>query len=114
MIPTRRTPSSPMSIVSNHIRTLEAGLRPLLDFLNRSDHARRASDPNIADFVFGNPQEMPLDGLVDAIRRHAIPANKDWFAYTVHNQAAAETIAAALVRRTGLPFQADDVRFTPG
>ena len=57
---------------------------------------------------------MPLDGLVEAIRHHAVPENKNWFAYTVHNQAAAEAVAASLAPRTGLPFEPDDVRFAPG
>jgi len=57
---------------------------------------------------------MPVGGLVDAIRHHAIPQDKDWFAYTVHNHAAAEAVATSLVSRTGLPFESDDVRFAPG
>ena len=103
-----------MSLVSRRLATLQAGLAPLLDFLNNSAHARRIGDPAICDFVFGNPQEMPLAGIVDAIRHHALPKNKDWFAYTVHNQAAAECVAASLTSRTGLPFEPDDVRFAPG
>jgi aspartate aminotransferase len=103
-----------MSIVSPHLAAIQDSLRPLLDFLNTSEHARRAGDPAICDFVFGNPQEMPLEGLVAAIRRHAIPANKDWFAYTIHNPTSAECVAAALAARTGLAFAADDVRFAPG
>src|ERR1043165_2828583 len=99
------------SPVSRRIATLTQQLGPLLDFLNNSEHARRKGDPNISDFVFGNPHEMPLDGLVAAIRHHAIPRNKDWFAYTLHDQAGAEAVAASLNRRTGLPFNPQDVRF---
>ena len=57
---------------------------------------------------------MPLPGLVEAIRHHAVPEDKDWFAYTVHNQAAAEAVSASLATGTGLTFEPDDVRFTPG
>jgi aspartate aminotransferase len=101
-------------MVSHRISALQRSLRPLLDFLNTSEHARRINDPTICDFVFGNPHEMPLEGLVEAIRRHAIPENKNWFAYTVHNQAGAACVAAGLAARTGLPFEADDIRFAPG
>src|SRR5262245_17150079 len=73
-----------MSAISRRLTRLQDGLKPLLQFLNESEHARRAGDPSICDFVFGNPQEMPLAGLVEAIRHHAIPADKDWFAYTLH------------------------------
>jgi aspartate aminotransferase len=103
-----------MSLPSSRITTLQAGLRPLLDFLDHSDHARRSGEPGIADFVFGNPQEMPLPGLVESIRLHAVPKNKDWFAYTVRHQPAAEAIASSLVLRTGLPYVADDIQLAPG
>src|SRR4029079_5367989 len=103
-----------MDIVARRIATLQQSLRPLLDFLNHSEHARRSREPDIADFVFGNPHEMPLDGLVEAIRHHVVPEDKNWFAYTVHNQSAAEAVAASLEARTGLAFDPDDVRFAPG
>jgi aspartate aminotransferase len=103
-----------MSLVSTRITSIQDGLRPLLDFLNNSKHARRIGDPAIADFVFGNPQEMPLEGLVEAIRHHAVPGDKNWFAYTLHNRPAAEAVAASLAATTGLAFGQDDVRFAPG
>jgi aspartate aminotransferase len=43
-----------------------------------------------------------------------VPEDKNWFAYTVHNQSGAEAVAAALTTRTGLAFDPDDVRFAPG
>jgi aspartate aminotransferase len=103
-----------MPLISSRVASLAERLRPLLDFLNNSAHARRSGDPAIADFVFGNPQEMPLQGLVEAIRHHAVPADKNWFAYTLHNQAAAEAVAASLTASTGLAYEPDDVRFAPG
>jgi aspartate aminotransferase len=103
-----------MSTVSQRIADLETRLRPLLEFLTSSDHARRSGDPDISDFVFGNPHEMPLPGLVDSIRRHAIPEDKSWFAYTVRLPAATQAIAASLGTLTGLPFDPDDVFLTPG
>jgi aspartate aminotransferase len=101
-------------MVSDRIRTLQNSLRPLLDFLNTSEHARRINDPTICDFVFGNPHEMPIEGLVESIRHHAVPENANWFAYTVQNQAAAARVAEGLAARTGLPFDAEDIHFAPG
>ena len=49
-----------MSTVSTRLAAIQTGLRPLLDFLNHSEHAKRIGDPTICDFVFGNPHEMPL------------------------------------------------------
>jgi aspartate aminotransferase len=103
-----------MSTVSRRLAELQAGLRPLMDFLTTSDHARRIGDPAIADFVFGNPHEMPLEELVASIRRHVVPASKDWFAYTIKDPAAAATIAESLRADTALPFDPSDVHLTPG
>jgi aspartate aminotransferase len=101
-------------IASRRITHLQAALQPLMDFLSHSEHARRIRDPGICDFVFGNPHEMPLEGVVESIRRHTVPQNKDWFAYTVRHPAAAQAIAASLRRDTGLPFEPEDVHLVPG
>ena len=37
---------------------------------------RHHLEPGVADFTFGNPQEMPLPGLVDALQRNAVPATR--------------------------------------
>ena len=50
-------------------------------FYFHSRYGERRFDPDICDFTFGNPHEMPLAGLVTAIRERAIPQHKDWFAY---------------------------------
>ena len=45
-----------MPLVSSRLVVLQDRLRPLLDFLTHSEHARRSGDPDIADFVFGAGQ----------------------------------------------------------
>jgi aspartate aminotransferase len=103
-----------MNTISRTIASLQQQLHPLLEFLNNSTHARRQGDPDICDFVFGNPHEMPLDGVVEAIRHHAVPQNKDWFAYTVQVRDAARKVSEGLASRCGLPFEAEDIRFATG
>jgi aspartate aminotransferase len=44
-------------------------------------YGAKRGDAAISDFTFGNPHEMPLQGLVDALRNAAIPQDKNWFAY---------------------------------
>ena len=46
---------------------------PVLEFLTQSVWARRKDEPGIADFVVGNPHEMPLPGFVVALRRQLEP-----------------------------------------
>ena len=103
-----------MSTVSTRLAALQASLQPLLDFLKRSEHARRIGDPTICDFVYGNPHELPLSGIVEAIQRHAVPRSKDWFAYTPKIPSAVSAIADSLRAETGLAFEPDDVYLAPG
>jgi aspartate aminotransferase len=57
---------------------------------------------------------MPLPGFVDAIRRHAIPQDKNWFAYKWSEPAAREVVAKALREWRGLPFEPEDIALTTG
>ncbi len=75
---------------------------------------RHHLEPGIADFTFGNPQEMPLPGLVDALQRNAVPGDKDWFAYKFRAEEPRSVVAATLQRRTGVAFRPEDIAMTAG
>ena len=70
--------------------------------------------PGIADFTFGNPQELPLPGLVDALQRNAVPGDKDWFAYKMSEAEPRAVVADVLRGRTGIDFEAEDIALTAG
>ncbi len=70
-----------MQVVSNRCIAAAASFDPFRQFLLNSRYTDRRRDPGICDLTFGNLHEMPLPGLVDAIRHRAVPLNKDWFAY---------------------------------
>jgi aspartate aminotransferase len=99
---------------SSTIGKLAAGLGPILDFLSASEHTKRQGDPNMCDFVFGNPHEMPVEGLADVFRKHAVPKNKDWFAYKLNEREATEPVAASLTASHGISFAPEDIAMTPG
>jgi aspartate aminotransferase len=100
--------------VSRRSLALEELTRPLLTFLTQSTWARRRGEPGVLDFTVGNPQEMPLPGYVDALRRQLEPRHKDWFAYQMSDPAACAAVAAGLTTRLGVPFQAQDILMTTG
>jgi aspartate aminotransferase len=79
-----------------------------------SRYAERRAEPGICDFTFGNPHEMPLPGLVEAIRRHAIPLNKDWFAYKTSEAGPQAFLAERLTLELSLPFEPEDIALTNG
>ena len=62
-----------------------------------------SSTPDVADFTFGNPQEMPLPGLVDALQRAAVPQAKDWFAYKFSEDEPRRIVAESLRGGPGSP-----------
>lgn len=94
---------------------VRATFAPLGRFLADSTYARRdAQDPDNCDFVFGNPQEAPLPGVVEALQRWLVPQNKDWFAYKDNEPNSRAVVAAALRARHALDFAPEDVYLTNG
>ncbi len=74
----------------------------------------RGLGPDACDFMFGNPQEMPLRGLVEALIRHAEPVDVHWFGYKKYDPAAREAVARSLSQARGRPYAAADVAITAG
>ncbi len=99
---------------SARLGRLLPALAPLYEAMTQSEWARRQGDPAICDFMVGNPHEMPLPGLVEALQRWAVPESEDWFAYKTNEAVPRATIAASLRQRHGLPFEAEDIFLTLG
>jgi aspartate aminotransferase len=102
------------SIVSKRVHLADAAFAPVRDFYMSSRYAEHRDDPEICDFTFGNPHEMPLDGLVSAIRARAVPHNKDWFAYKTSEEAPQAYLADCVSRELGLAFEPADIALTAG
>ena len=69
---------------------------------------------SIADFVAGNPQEMPLPGFVAALSKWLSPRSKDHFAYKQSVPEATAAVAASLARDRGLRVATEDIFMTNG
>lgn len=100
------------TISSRMLATIEEN-RPVIAFAERV-MADGGIGPDACDFMFGNPQEMPLPGLVDALIRHAKPANPHWFGYRQYEPAAQAAVAESLRRSRGAPYEAQDIAITAG
>jgi aspartate aminotransferase len=103
-----------MSTYSKTVRAMLEYLEPVL--ANVSDLAleRRATQPDACDFRFGNPQEMPLPQIQQAITKWAVPKNKDWFAYKFNDPQAVNVAVESLRHRVGIDFDAPDIAMTTG
>jgi aspartate aminotransferase len=103
-----------MPIVSVRASAADTAFGAVKDFYFNSRYGERRGQPDISDFTFGNPHEMPLDGIVTALRQHAVPQNKDWFAYKTSEQEPQAFLAERLSRELALPFEAPDIALTAG
>jgi aspartate aminotransferase len=99
---------------SFRIRAADAAFAAVRRFYSSSRYAERRSDPGISDFTFGNPHEMPLAGLVAAIRDRAQPHDKNWFAYKTSEEEPQAFLAERLGTELGLPFAPTDIALTTG
>ncbi|QCB96581.1 aminotransferase class I/II-fold pyridoxal phosphate-dependent enzyme [Arthrobacter sp. PAMC25564] len=83
-------------------------------FLRDSVYAWRQNEPDICDFAFGNPHEMPQAAYVEALSDALAPRNEQWFAYKTNEPEAQAAAAASLQRLLGLPFEPADIHLTTG
>lgn len=101
-----------MSIAApSRVERLAAAMAPMLRMVESASFARRGA-PGVADFMFGNPHEMPLPGLVEVLRRNVEPADQNWFAYKLNEPESREPVAKSLTRLTGLDWDPADVFMT--
>ena len=101
-----------MSIAtSSRIERLAAAMAPIQRMIDSPLFARRGA-PGVADFMVGNPHEMPLPALVDVLDRNLQPKDPNWFAYKLNEPEAREPVARSLTRVTGLAWDPEDVFMT--
>jgi aspartate aminotransferase len=93
---------------------MSAIAEPVLQFLMDPRWEERRKDPDVCDFLLGNPHEFPLEGVTAALQKWAVPQNKDWFAYKMSEPRSQEIVAASLARSHRLPFEPADIFMTTG
>ncbi|HYK97335.1 MAG TPA: aminotransferase class I/II-fold pyridoxal phosphate-dependent enzyme [Candidatus Acidoferrales bacterium] len=68
----------------------------------------------IADFVAGNPQEMPIAGFAETLMKWTKPTSKDHFAYKQSLPEARQAVRDALARGYDTRVELDDIFMTTG
>ncbi|MDX1436845.1 MAG: aminotransferase class I/II-fold pyridoxal phosphate-dependent enzyme [Anaerolineales bacterium] len=91
-----------------------AGLMPFINYYRDSPYARYHLEPDVCDFAFGNPQQMPLAPYVESLQRHLPPQHKDWFAYQDNWPASQEIMAGFIQEQLGASFDPQDILITTG
>ncbi len=103
-----------MKVLSQRSRDAAAEFALRGDFFLRSSYGDARSAAGACDFTFGNPHEMPLAGLVEALAQNLHPQNPEWFAYKTSEPEPRAFIAEALSRELGLDFEPEDIALTQG
>jgi aspartate aminotransferase len=83
-------------------------------FFFSSTWARNRGRPGVCDFAVGNPHEMPLPGLEEALKHHLSPRSPEHFAYKTSEPHAESVVASSLRERYGIGFAPGDVVMTTG
>ncbi|WP_086996090.1 aminotransferase class I/II-fold pyridoxal phosphate-dependent enzyme [Rhizobium sullae] len=103
----------PIAAVSSRMLAVTEEMRAVMDFGQRVLEGDGLG-PDACDFMFGNPQEPPLRGLVDALVRHAEPQDVHWFGYQKYDAVARETVARKLSETRGRSYEPADIAITAG
>jgi aspartate aminotransferase len=103
-----------MTIAERRMDRMVDSVAHVFEWYLGGDWEKHHLDPGIADFTFGNPQELPLPGLVTALQRNAVPKDKDWFAYKLNEAEPRSVVVQSLRERTGLEYRAEDINLTAG
>ena len=103
-----------MTIAEARMDRMVASVERVFAWLSDGEWTKYRDDPAIADFMLGNPQELPLPGLVDALQQAAVPKDKDWFAYKFSEPASRAIVAGSLKDRTGIDYRPEDIALTTG
>ena len=101
-------------VVSESAQAAMASMAVVQDFFFKSRYGARRGSAEICDFTFGNPQEFPLPGLVEALQKKAAPQNHSWFAYKASETEPCAFLADSLSRDLGLDFEPEDFAMTAG
>jgi len=102
------------ALLADNLDVVRASFGPVAAFFNDSPWRNRLGQPGVCDFAFGNPQEMPLGGFVEALRSNVEPRNKEWYGYKGNEPSARGIVASSLRTSIGAPFEPEDVALTNG
>jgi len=100
-------------VTAQRMNVVTAAIAPFLHY-SFGTYARLASQPDINDFAFGNPNDPPLAEISQTIQKWSVPQDAQWFAYKENLPTAQAAVAAALQQRRGVDFAPEDIFITNG
>lgn len=99
-------------LIAKRVVAVQRALRPFFETVLHSP--LRDGRTMIANFMTGDPQELPPPGFVEALQQCSVPTSSDWFAYRFLHEPARQAAAASLTAELGVGFAAEDIFLTRG
>jgi aspartate aminotransferase len=99
-------------LIARRVLAVQRALHPFVETVLRSP--AQGGRAKIANFMTGDPQELPPSGFVEALQRHSVPTSSDWFAYRFRHEPARQRAADSLGAELGVSFAAEDIFLTRG
>lgn len=97
---------------AERIRVITEANEALLSFIDLWDGYRH--DADVADFAFGNPQQIAVDGYAAALAAATTPMDKHHYEYKRSEDEPRRAVAKHLTAWRGRPFDPEDIALTPG
>lgn len=97
-----------------HVQSAHASIAHIYEFLARYERWIADGGPSLCDFALGNPQTLPLNGFVTALRDAAIPKDPSWYAYKTNETTSRRTVQDSLRRLTGVEWPVENIFMTNG
>jgi aspartate aminotransferase len=101
-------------LVSGRVGRILESMRDFIAVVGDPQRERVPVDPDLCDFLAGNPQEIASDRFVATLQRWAQPADKEWYAYKMGHRPAQVAAATGLAGELGMEFDPDDIILTRG
>ncbi|MGC1907960.1 MAG: aminotransferase class I/II-fold pyridoxal phosphate-dependent enzyme [Candidatus Acidiferrum sp.] len=97
-----------------HVQNAHNSIVPIFDFLTRYERWIASAGSLCCDFALGNPQTMPLEGFVKALRKASTPKNPFWYAYKTSDATARDVVCPTLKQLTGFEYPPENIFMTNG
>ncbi len=97
-----------------HVQNAHKSIIPIYEFLAKYERWIAGAGDHGCDFALGNPQTMPLEGFVAALRNATTPKNASWYAYKTSEASSREIVRVSLSKLTGLEYPAENIFMTNG
>ena len=97
-----------------HVQRAHKSILHIYEFLAKYERWTAACGETGCDFALGNPQTMPPDAFVSALRDATTPRDKAWYAYKTNEGSSREVVRASLHKVTGLDYPPENIFLTNG